>query len=126
MDKHKRVYDSHPESYHSQAAMGEILTYILHVVVYSLSRIQFFIDPMDCNPPRSSVHGTFQTRILEWVAFPSPGDLPDPGMEPASPALQADSVEPPVGKHIHHNDLPSIIFIFSVNITNSLCHNLLW
>ena len=28
-------------------------------------------DPMDCSPPGSSVHGTFQERILEWVARPS-------------------------------------------------------
>ena len=27
-------------------------------------------DPMDCSQPGSSVHGTFQARILEWVAFP--------------------------------------------------------
>ena len=27
-------------------------------------------DPMDCSPPGSSVHGTLQARILEWVAFP--------------------------------------------------------
>ena len=27
-------------------------------------------DPMDCNPPSSSVHGILQARILEWVAFP--------------------------------------------------------
>ena len=48
-----------------------------------------------------------------WSGLPflSPGDLPDPEMEPAAPALQADSVEPPVGKHIHHSDLHSIIFI---------------
>ena len=26
-------------------------------------------DPMDCSPPVSSVHGIFQTRILEWVAI---------------------------------------------------------
>ena len=32
-------------------------------------------------------------RILEWVAYlPFPGDLPDPGIEPGSPALQADSL----------------------------------
>ena len=27
-------------------------------------------DPMDCNLPGSSIHGIFQTRILEWVALP--------------------------------------------------------
>ena len=40
-------------------------------------------DPMDCSPPGSSVHGILQARVLEWV-FLSPGDLPDPGMEPVS------------------------------------------
>jgi len=46
---------------------------------------------MDCSLLGSSVHGIFQARILEWVAFPSAGDLPDPGIKPGSPALQADS-----------------------------------
>ena len=31
---------------------------------------------MNCSPPGSSVHGISQTRILEWVAFPSQGILP--------------------------------------------------
>ena len=44
-------------------------------------------DPMDCNPPASSIHGILQARILEWIAIPSLGNLPDPGMEPGSPAL---------------------------------------
>ena len=26
-------------------------------------------DPMDCNPPGSSVHGICQARVLEWVAI---------------------------------------------------------
>ena len=26
-------------------------------------------DPKDCSPPRSSIHGTFQARVLEWVAI---------------------------------------------------------
>ena len=45
---------------------------------------------MDCSPPGSSVHGISQARMLEWVAMPSPRDLPDPGIGPkslASPAL---------------------------------------
>ena len=49
-------------------------------------------DPMDCRLPGPSVHGIFQTKILEWVA--NSRDLPDPGTEPASPVspeLQADS-----------------------------------
>ena len=46
-------------------------------------------DTMDCSPPGSSVHGIFQARILEWGAFPAPGDLPNSGIEPESPASPA-------------------------------------
>ena len=49
-------------------------------------------DPMDCSPPGSSVHGIFQARVLEWIAISFAGDLPNPGIEPRSPALQADSL----------------------------------
>ena len=50
-----------------------------------------------------AVHGILQARILEWVAFPSPGDLPDQDIEPATPlefpALQAGSfTAEPAGK----------------------------
>ena len=52
-------------------------------------------DPMDCSLPGSFVHGILQTRILEWVAIPlSRGDLPNPGIELVSPALQAGSLPP--------------------------------
>ena len=41
--------------------------------------------------------GILQARILEWVAVPSSRGLPNPVMEPRSPALQEDSLpsEPP-------------------------------
>ena len=49
-------------------------------------------NPMDYSPPGSSVHEISQERILEWLPFPSPGDLPDPGLEISYPALQVDSL----------------------------------
>ena len=49
-------------------------------------------DPTDCSLSGSSVHGISQARYWGRLPFPSPGDLPDPGIEPASPALQADSL----------------------------------
>ena len=54
-------------------------------------------DPMDCNLPGSSIHGIFQARALEWLPLPSPGYLPNPGTEPRSPTLWADTLpsEPP-------------------------------
>ena len=38
------------------------------------------------------VQGILQTRILEWVAFPFFRDLPNPGIEPGSPAWPGDSL----------------------------------
>ena len=52
-----------------------------------LSHDQPFCDPTDCSLPGSSVHGILQERILELIAIPSPGALPDPGIEPELPAL---------------------------------------
>ena len=47
-------------------------------------------DSMDCCPPGSSVRGILQARILEWVAMPSTGVLPYPGIEPRFPPLWTD------------------------------------
>ena len=44
---------------------------------------------MGCIQPGSSAHGTFQARIMEWLPFPPPGDLPNPGVKPVSPAFPA-------------------------------------
>ena len=47
----------------------------------------------DCSPPGSSVHAVLLARLLECQKpFPSPGDLPNPGIKPEFPALQADSL----------------------------------
>ena len=43
---------------------------------------------MDCSPPGSSVHGILQTRILQWLPCPPPGNLPYLGIKPTSPALK--------------------------------------
>ena len=48
-------------------------------------------DPMDCSLPGSSVHGIFQEGILE-LPCPPPGDLPNPGIKPASLAFPADTL----------------------------------
>ncbi|XDA77091.1 hypothetical protein R6Z07F_007236 [Ovis aries] len=43
------------------------------------------------------VHGILQQEYWSGLPFPSPGDLPSPGIEPGSPGLQVDSLpaEPP-------------------------------
>ena len=46
-------------------------------------------DTMDCSPTGSSVHGILQARTLGGEPCPPPGDLPDPGIKPMSPASPA-------------------------------------
>ena len=50
-------------------------------------------DPMDCSPPGCSgiPCGNLQARVRRGLPWPPPGDLPDPGVEPSSPALQVGS-----------------------------------
>ena len=67
---------------------------------------------MDCSLPGSSFHGILQARVLEWVAIPSPGDLPNPGIEPGSPAFQADALtsEPPMHCKLVSNRILLVIY----------------
>ena len=53
---------------------------------------QTLCDPMDCSLPGFSVHGIFQARVLSRLPFPSPGNLPNPGIKPRSLTLQADAL----------------------------------
>ena len=68
--------------------------------VKSLSRVQLFVTPwtVACQAPLSM--GFSRQEYWSGLPFPSPGDLPDPGIKPRSPALEADALtsEPP-GNH---------------------------
>ena len=56
-------------------------TPLVHACMLSL----ILCDPMDCSPlPDSSVHGIFQAKYWNGLPCPSPGDLPDTGIEPTS------------------------------------------
>ena len=62
----------------------------MHVFVHVIHSV---MSDSLCRLPGSSVHGILQVRILEWVAILFSRDLLDPGIEPKSPALQADSLQ---------------------------------
>ena len=63
----------------------------------SFSLVRLLLTSWTVGLQPSSSSGIFQAGILE--PFPSPGDLPDPGMEPRCPALKADSLPcEPAGK----------------------------
>ena len=68
------------------------------VFVLSCSVVSDFCDPMDSSPPGSFVYWDSPSKN----ACVPPGDLPNPGIKPRSPALQADFLpnEPP-GKPLY-------------------------
>ena len=56
----------------------------------SLQSCPTLCDPMDGSPPGSSVHGFSRQEYWSGLPCPSPGDFPNPGIEPVSlrsPAL---------------------------------------
>ena len=56
--------------------------------------------------------GFSRQELWSGLPFPSPGDLPHPGIEPGSPALQADALpSEPSGKHIYYEMITTIILV---------------
>ena len=76
----------------------------MKVKVKSLSRVRLFATPWTVAYQAPPSMGFSRQECWSGLPFPPPGDLPDPGIEPGSPALQADALpsEPP-GK-------PSLLF----------------
>ena len=70
---------------------------LVKVKVKSLSRVRLFVTPWTVAYQASPSMGFSRQEYWSGLPFPSPGDLPDPGIEPGSPALEADALtsEPP-------------------------------
>ena len=60
--------------------------------VKSLSRVQFFATPWTVAYQAPLSMGFSRQEYWNGLPFPSPGDLPDPGIEPGFPPLQADTL----------------------------------
>ena len=69
----------------------------LKVKVKLLSHVQLFETPWTVAYQAPPSMGFSRQEYWSGLPFPSPGDLPDPGIEPRSPALQTDTLtsEPP-------------------------------
>ena len=67
------------------------------VKVKSLSHVLLFATPWTIAYQAPPSMGFSRQECWSGLPFPSPGDLPDPGIEPGSPTLQADALpsEPP-------------------------------
>ena len=67
------------------------------ISLHSLSRVRLFATPCTVAYQAPPSMGFSRQEYWSGLPFPSPGDLPDPGIEPRSPTLQADALtsEPP-------------------------------
>ena len=75
--------------------------FVCYANAKSLQSCPTLCDPIDGSPPGSTVPGILQARYWSGLPFPSPGDLPDPEIEPGSPALQADTLpSDPLGSQV--------------------------
>ena len=74
-----------------------IRVYVKWSELKSLSRVRLFEIPWTVVYQASLSTGFSRQEYGSGVPFPSPGDLPDPGIQPRSPALEADALpsEPP-------------------------------
>ena len=87
---------------------------LVNVKVKLLSRIQLFATPQTVAYQAPPSMGVSRTECWSGLPFPSPGDLPDPGIEPRSPALRADALpSAPSGKQAVIVYVPRVI-IFMV------------
>ena len=72
----------------------------------SLSRVQLFATPWTVAHEAPLSIGFSRQEYWSGLPFPSPGDLPNPGIEPRSPALQADALtSDPPGKPSYNGSL---------------------
>ena len=91
--------------------IGLFVLLILNIDI-SLSCGRLFATPWTVAYQASLSMGFSRQEYQSGLPFPSPGDLPDPGIEPMSPALQVDSLPP------SHQGSPNYI-IASLNLYNS-------
>ena len=101
-------------SLHCDISQSDILRafiYILSKWVKLLSRVRLFAIPQTVTYQASPSMEFSRQEYWSELAFPSPGDLPNPGIEPGSPALQADALpsEPPGKPYLYAMCIYSLI-----------------
>ena len=76
-----------------------------YLKVKSLSRVRLFVTPWTVAYEASPSMGFSRQEYWSGLPFPFPGDLPDPGIEPRSPTLEAEALtsEPPGKPYLNTN-----------------------
>ena len=77
------------------------------------------VSPMDCSLPGSSPMGFSRQEYWSGLPFPSLGNLPNPGIEPRPPALQADSL-PTELRMTTYSDLNDCVLVGTIDSKREL------
>ena len=93
----------------------------------SLSRVRHFATPWTVAYQAPPSMGFSRQEYQSGLPFPSPGDLPDPGIKPGSPAFQGDALtsEPP-GKPYIYIGLSSSNYTQTLLYLMNICRILQW
>ena len=98
----------------------------LSIEVKSLSRVRLFVTPRTVAYQDPQSMGFSRQEYWSGVPFPSPGDLPNPEIEPRSPTLQADALPSELpGKPIF-NFFQQRLTVFIVQVFTSLVRLLIF
>ena len=92
--------------------------------VKSLSHVRLFATPWSVAHQAPLSMGFSRQEYWSGLPFPSTGDLPDPGIEPGSPALQTDAL-PSEPRQGDLNFKLNLKFINSIYSNESICYFIL-
>ena len=98
------------------------------IMLYLLSRVWLFETPWTVACQASQSMEFSRLEYWSWLPFPLPGDLPDPGIEPRSPTLQANSLPfEPLRKlpKDERNEIQLYIYIYFFFSGNWVTHDIL-
>ena len=83
-----------------------------------LSHVRLFVTPWTVAHQTPPSMGFSRQEYWSGLPFPSPGDLPDPGIEPRSPALRADALLSQLpGNSIYMRRYTVLVFFFLTYFT---------
>ena len=94
------------------------------IVAVVVSRIQLFATPRTVARQAPLSMGFSREEYWSGLPCPPPGDLPNPGIKPRSPVLQADSLSSePLGKSTMWINLENIVLIEKKKVTIHRLYN---
>ena len=103
-----------------------LITALSFLKVKLLSRVWLFVTPWTAAYQAPPSMGFSRQEYWSGLPFPSPGDLPNPGIEPGSPEFQADTLtSEPQGK-LFNPFLPLFFLMFCLPIDTLLPFYILW